>query len=259
VTDLDDIQIGRLLSRRDVLVLFGASGTAAFLAACTPSALQSLAPTSNPNTAAGASASTSALPACVVEPALTEGPYFVDEKLLRSDIRPDPSSGAVSQGAQLNLAFAVSKVGGSSCQAYPDVLVDVWHCDALGHYSDIASEGTLGQKFLRGYQVTDASGNASFTTIYPGWYQGRTVHIHFKIRSDPAASSGLEFTSQLFFDDTLSDQVFAVAPYSQKGQRSTRNDWDGIFQQSNGVLTLAPSGDPSNGFSATFEVGLQVW
>ena len=68
----------------------------------------------------------------------------------------------------------------------------------------------------------------------------------------------MEFTSQLFFDDSLSDQEFAVAPYSQKGTRSTRNASDGIFQQSNGLLTLAPSGDPSSGFSATFEVGLQV-
>jgi len=258
VTERDDIQIGRILTRREMLVLLGASGTAAFLAACTPSALQSLAPTASPTTAAGATASGSALPACVVEPALTEGPYFVDEKLQRSDIRPDPGTGAVSEGVPLDLTFAVSKVGGSSCQAYPDVLVDVWHCNALGHYSDISSEGTLGQKFLRGYQVTDSAGKAHFTTIYPGWYQGRAVHIHFKIRSDPAASSGLEFTSQLFFDDTLSDQVFAVAPYSQEGARSTRNDNDGIFQQSNGLLTLAPSGDPTTSFSTTFEVGLQV-
>ena len=110
-------------------------------------------------------------------------------------------------------------------------MVDVWQCDALGVYPGVGS--TSGQKFLRGYQNTDASGSAKFMTIYPGWYQGRAVHIHFKIR--PTSSS--EFTSQLFFDDALSTQVFAQAPYSQKGtQGITRNTSDGIFQQSAGKL-----------------------
>ena len=84
------------------------------------------------------------------------------------------------------------------------------------------------------------------------------MHIHFKIRSDPAASSRLEFTSQLFFDDGVSDQVFALAPFSQKGTRTLRNDGDGIFQQSNGQLTLALSGDPASGYATVFETGLQV-
>jgi len=257
LTDLDDIQVGRFLTRREVLLLIGASGTAAFLAACTPSALQSLVPSASATT--GPLATGSALPACVVRPALTEGPYFVDEKLLRGDIRSDPSSGAVKEGVRLDLAFAVSKIG-AACDPYPDVLVDVWHCDGLGVYSDVSdpSFNTVGQKWLRGYQVTDGDGKARFTTIYPGWYQGRTGHIHFKIRSDPPASSGLEFTSQLFFDDGLSDRVFALAPYSLKGTRSLRNDGDGIFGQSNGMLTLAASGDPPSGLVSTFEIGLQV-
>jgi len=117
-------------------------------------------------------------------------------------------------------------------------------------YSDV--DNARGQKFLRGYQTTDASGSAKFTTVYPGWYQGRAVHIHFKIR--PTSSS--EFTSQLFFDDALSTQVFAQAPYSQKGtQGITRNAADGIFQQSGGKLTLnvTKSGDV---YAATFDIGL---
>jgi len=99
---------------------------------------------------------------------------------------------------------------------------------------------------------------ARFTTVYPGWYQDRTVHIHFKIRSDPAAGRGLEFTSQLFFDDAVSDQVFALAPYSQKGTRTLRNDGDGIFQQGGSHLTLALSGDAASGYATPFDIGLQV-
>ena len=263
-TDRDDIQVGRVLTRREMLALLGASGTAAFLAACTPSALQSLAPTASPTTgalaSATASASESALPACVVRPELTEGPYFVDEMLERSDIRADPATGAVKEGVPLELAFAVSKVGAGSCDPYPDVLVDVWHCDALGVYSDVSDPGfnTVGQKWLRGYQVTDADGMARFTTIYPGWYQAARCTSTSKIRSDAAALSGLEFTSQLFFDDAVSDGVFVLAPYAQKGTRTLRNDGDGIFGQSNGQLTLTLSGDSGSGFSTTFDIGLQV-
>ena len=148
--------------------------------------------------------------------------------------------GTVSAGLPLQLAFSVARVNGSACTAFAGALVDVWHCDALGVYSDVSDPGfqTKGKKFLRGYQVTDAKGLASFTTIYPGWYQGRTVHIHFKIRSDAGAASGLEFTSQLFFDDAVTDQVHATAPYAQKGQRTLRNDGDGIFGNGGSQLLL---------------------
>ena len=256
--DNDDAQVGRVLSRREVLALLGGS-SAALLAACAPGALTSASPaataqqTSAAATAAAAASSATAvtvLPSCIVRPALTEGPYFVDEKLSRSDIRSDPGTSAVRPGALLTLNFLVSRVSGSACTALSGAVVDVWHCDALGVYSDV--DNARGQKFLRGYQTTDASGSAKFTTVYPGWYQGRAVHIHFKIR--PTSSS--EFTSQLFFDDTLSTQVFAQTPYSQKGtQGITRNAADGIFQQSGGKLTLnvTKSGDA---YAATFDIGL---
>jgi len=252
----DDAQIGRILTRREVLALFGGSSVA-LLAACAPGALASPSPTATAQqtsaaatTAAAASAAATTLPSCIVRPALTEGPYFVDEKLDRSDIRSDPATGVVRPGAILNLSFLVSRISGSACTALSGAIVDVWHCDALGVYSDVGSAS--GQKFLRGFQSTDASGSAKFMTIYPGWYQGRAVHIHFKIR--PTSSS--EFTSQLFFDDTVSTQVFAQAPYSQKGtQGMTRNTSDGIFQQSAGKLSLnvTKSGDV---YSATFDIGL---
>jgi protocatechuate 3,4-dioxygenase beta subunit len=255
--DNDDAQVGRILSRREVLALLGGT-SAALLAACAPGgALASPSPTAiaQPTsaataTAAAATAAATALPSCIVRPALTEGPYFVDEKLDRSDIRSDPGTGAVRPGAVLNLNFLVSRVSGSACTALGGAMVDVWHCDALGVYSDVDS--ARGQKFLRGFQTTDASGSAKFTTIYPGWYQGRAVHIHFKIRP----TSSTEFTSQLFFDDALSTQVFAQAPYSQKGtQGMTRNSSDGIYQQSGGKLLLSAtkSGDV---YSSTFDIGL---
>jgi len=255
--DNDDAPVGRILSRREVLALLGGSSVA-LLAACVPASLASPSPTATAQqtgpaattAAATASAAATTLPSCIVRPALTEGPYFVDEKLDRSDIRSDPGTGVVRPGAIFNLNFLVSRVSGSACTALSGAMVDVWHCDALGVYSDVDS--ARGQKFLRGFQNTDASGSAKFMTIYPGWYQGRAVHIHFKIR--PTSSS--EFTSQLFFDDALSTQVFAQAPYSQKGtQGITRNSSDGIFQQSGGklLLSVTKSGDV---YSATFDIGL---
>jgi protocatechuate 3,4-dioxygenase beta subunit len=253
--DSDDAQVGRILTRREVLALLGGSSVA-LLAACAPGALTPASPTvaaqqtSAAATAAASAAAATVLPSCIVRPALTEGPYFVDEKLSRSDIRSDPATGAVRPGALLTLNFLVSRVSGSACAALSGAVVDVWHCDALGVYSDV--DNARGQKFLRGYQTTDASGSAKFTTVYPGWYQGRAVHVHFKIR--PTSSS--EFTSQLFFDDALNTQVFAGTPYSQKGtQGITRNSADGIFQQSGGKLTLnvTKNGDA---YAATFDIGL---
>jgi protocatechuate 3,4-dioxygenase beta subunit len=194
-----------------------------------------------------------------VRPALTEGPYFVDEKLNRSDIRSDPASNAVRPGIPLGLTFLVSRVTGSACVALAIATVDVWHCDALGVYSDATDPtfgSTKGTKFLRGYQTTDADGMARFTTIWPGWYQGRAVHVHFKIRTTGANGKVADFTSQLFFDETMNDQIFAQAPYAQKGGAGRlRNEGDGIFQGSGGKLTLAPT-KSADGYTATFDIGL---
>ncbi len=260
----DDQPVGRVLSRREVLALFGATG-AAVLAGCAPGLTSSTSPTSIPSlptivpSQALSVATSGTLPSCIVRPALTEGPYFVDEKINRSDIRSDPSDGSVKDGAPLNLTLRVSQINGSGCIPLAGAQVDIWHCDALGVYSDASdpSFNTKGKKFLRGYQVTDANGTVQFTTIYPGWYQGRAVHIHFKIRTDPNSNTGYEFTSQWFFDESLTDQVHSQQPYAAKGQRTLKNDGDGIFQQSGGqtLLAAAKSGD---GYAATFDIGLQM-
>jgi protocatechuate 3,4-dioxygenase beta subunit len=265
--DDDDRLIGRILSRREVLALFGAGGAAAFLAACTPSGGATTgAPTSAAS--AGASASTtaqasasataaavaSALPSCVVVPELTEGPYYLDVELERSDIRTNTSDGAAVEGAPLTLEWIVSQADGSACVPMADVVVDVWHCDALGVYSGVS--GNRGN-FLRGFQRTDTNGTASFTTVYPGWYTGRAVHIHFKIRTDADSSAGFEFTSQLFFDDDFSKQVYSSGVYAQKRPQDVLNASDQIYNQSGGqtLLTVTQEGD---GYKATFPIAVQL-
>jgi len=246
--DNDDKQIGEILNRRDALKILGIGSAAALLAACTPEAVA----TSQAATQAGTTSS--ALPACVVRPELTEGPYFVDEMLNRSDIRSDPSDGSIREGAPLNLAFNVSQVGSNGCMPLSGAQVDIWHCDAAGIYSDSRDPGfdTTGRKFLRGYQLTNSSGLAQFITIYPGWYRGRTVHIHFKIRLN-----GHEFTSQLFFDDAFTDQVYTQEPYSQKGERTLRNEGDNIYQDGGSLLQLNVT-PAANGYIAAFDIGLQI-
>jgi protocatechuate 3,4-dioxygenase beta subunit len=250
-TRITKIPIAQMLNRREVLGFLGGAA-AVSIVGCVRRSDSSVA-------VAPASAQTPPTPTCVVRPQQTEGPYFVDEKLNRSDIRTDPSDGSVKQGVPLKIAFRVSQVSGAACTPLRGAIVDIWHCDAEGVYSDVNDRGfsTVGQKFLRGAQVTDADGRAEFVTIYPGWYGGRTVHIHFKIRTDDSSQSSQEFTSQLYLDDTLTDQVYKQSPYNTKGQRTTRNDQDGIFQRGGEQLLLQLTPD-SEGYAATFEIGLEM-
>jgi protocatechuate 3,4-dioxygenase beta subunit len=255
------IAAASMLKRREILGFLGGA-TAVSLVGCFRGQSASGKPTGTTTTptqtpTSGAIAATPA-PACVVKPQQTEGPYFVDEKLNRSDIRSDPANGSVKQGAPLRLIFQVSQIAGSACQPLAGAAIDIWHCDATGSYSDVRDRGssTVGQKFLRGYQVTDTNGTAEFVTIYPGWYPGRTVHIHFKIRTNSAAQQGQEFTSQVYFDDTITDQVHAQSPYASQGQRNMRNDRDGIFRDGGEQLLLHLTQD-AQGYVGRFNIGLQ--
>lgn len=200
-----------------------------------------------------------ALPRCVVRPEQTEGPYFLDERLQRADLRSDPESGSVKPGAPLRLAFRVSQVDGKTCRPWNGAVVDVWQCDAAGVYSGVRDFGgrfdTRGQSFLRGYQLTDANGVAQFMTIYPGWYPGRAVHIHFKIRAPAARGNAYEFTSQLYFDDAMTDRIHARSPYVSHGMRRTRNPEDGLFRRGGERLMLRVDPDVQ-GFEAAFDIGL---
>ena len=129
----------------------------------------------------------------------------------------------------------------------------------MGVYSGVEDPGfnTVKQNFLRGYQLTDKAGEARFRTIYPGWYPGRVVHIHFKIRTDPGSEQGHEFTSQLYFDDALTTRVYARMPYSARSGRRDQNADDRIFARGGDQLLLAPKA-AGDGFAARFEVGLQL-
>lgn len=244
------IPLASMLSRRKMLCFLG--GTAAVsIVGCLRGQTASGEPTARSTQAT--------TPTCVAKPQQTKGPYFVDEKLNRSDIRSDPSDGSVKQGVPLRLVFRISQIDGGSCTPLSNATVDIWHCDALGVYSDVAdrSFSTVGKKFLRGYQVTDANGTVEFVTIYPGWYPGRTVHIHFKIRTDSASQRSYEFTSQLYFDDSITERVHAQAPYASKGQRTQRNDGDGIFQDGGEQLMLQLNQD-AQGYMGRFDIGLQM-
>ena len=195
---------------------------------------------------------------CVATPAQTEGPYFVDERLNRADIRSDPATGTLKEGVPLKLRLVANAVASGACTPLEGATVDIWHCDAGGVYSDVSDPGfkTSGQRFLRGYQTTGADGSVEFITIYPGWYQGRTAHIHFKLRGRSPAGRGYEFTSQLYFDEAASDDVYARAPYKGGGRR-TRNGDDFIYRDGGKGLTLALAPDGA-GYAARFDIGLRM-
>ncbi|MBM7773770.1 protocatechuate 3,4-dioxygenase beta subunit [Actinokineospora baliensis] len=233
----DDEPVGRVLGRRQALVLLGVGALA--LAGC----------------------STEAPVDCVVRPEQMEGPYFVDENLDRSDIRSDPATGVRVAGTPLALTLTVLRADGGGCQPLPGAVVDIWHCDAAGDYSDIASEGTTGTKHLRGLQVSGTSGRTAFTTVLPGWYEGRTVHIHVKIRTTGADGKAYEFTSQLYFPDELTARYLATAPYQAHGPADTTNKTDQLYQQGGDQLLLTPTEadvDGTRGYRAAFTLALDL-
>jgi protocatechuate 3,4-dioxygenase beta subunit len=242
--DIDDLPVGRVLTRREALALLGSVGTLLLLGGATSSGRSSgVAQPRYP---------------CVVRPASTAGPYYVDEKLRRSDIRSDPSDRTVKEGIALALTLNVSSIAKGACAPLVGAIVDVWQCDAHGVYSDVVdpSFNTTGKQFLRGYQITDQRGVVRFTTIYPGWYPIRTPHIHYKIRSPASAPSPYEFIGQLYFDEGLSDRIYAKPPYAGRGKRTVSNITDRIYNQDGGrqtTLTVTPAKD---GYATTFDVAL---
>lgn len=266
--DNDDHQIGRILTRREVLLLFGTAGVGLVTGCRTDQSsrataspgLKAAAETavalgsdSETSTAAAGEVGTDAAantaiaaPACVVRPELTEGPYYWDENLVRSDIRED------RKGVPLVLTFHVSQIGDAGCVALEGAEVEIWHCDAEGAYSGVSGMGssTEGQKWLRGSQITGSDGAATFTTIYPGWYPGRAVHIHFKVRPDASSV----FTSQLFFNEEVTDEAFAQESYASRGPRDTLNSTDNMYED----LLLVKATQANEGYAATFPIGIDL-
>jgi protocatechuate 3,4-dioxygenase beta subunit len=167
---------------------------------------------------------------CILTPQAVEGPYYFDASLVRSDVtegRP---------GIPMKLMLQV--IEASTCEPIPGARVDIWHCDATGLYSGYSGQGddrttsTEGEKFLRGTQTTDDSGIATFGTIYPGWYRGRTTHIHFKVFLDEKTV----MMSQIYFPDALSTYIYEnIAPYDERASaRDTINKTDDVLAQSGG-------------------------
>ena len=168
---------------------------------------------------------------CVLTPELTEGPYYIAGEKVRRDIREG------HPGTLLTLHLRVLNV--ASCAPIKGAAVDIWHADAAGDYSGFSSD-TSSRTFMRGIQRTDANGLATFLTAYPGWYQGRTVHIHVKVH----VGGRVVHTGQLFFPDTLTDVVYEKAPYASRPNRTTRNAQDSIYINGGkyGMLKVVKSG-----------------
>ncbi len=222
--DNDDRLVGRVLNRREVFKLLAIGGGAA--------AIGWRATTLAEEPQAGGAP---ALPPCVVRPELEEGPYFVDHQINRSDIRTDPTTGVASAGMPLTVAFAVSQISSRRLRAASRrgdrrLAVRRARC-VFGRLRTRPAGEAAPPGFCAGSRRLTRDGRATFTTIFPGWYQGRAVHVHFKIRTTAAPAGAYEFTSQLFFDDTFIGSRFTRATdYAAHGQRDTRNRNDHVFQ-----------------------------
>jgi len=233
-----------LFTRRRLLAALGALGAGAFVTRGTQMA--------------NAAAATS----CVLSPAMMEGPYFVEERLNRSDLTTGTTKAGVVQGLPLTLNIDLASIQPTGCLPIAGMQVDVWHADAGGDYSDVGAgrAGAGKDAFLRGYQVSDANGRVTFKTIYPGWYPGRTIHIHVKARRfNPAGNTTYDFTSQLFFDDAVNDKVMAMPPYGARGTRNVRNAGEYIFgNNANALVALSTPADGSRGYAGAITLGLRL-
>jgi protocatechuate 3,4-dioxygenase beta subunit len=198
-------------------------------------------------------------PDCILTPEQEEGPFYIDLAQVRKDI--------VENRPGVPLALALTVVNSNTCEPIRDAAVDIWHCDALGVYSGEPSEGTEGEVYLRGIQLTNGNGSAQFATIYPGQYPGRTTHIHVKVhiggrRGDGTYSGGhVSHTGQLFSSDRHDAEVFTLAPYNRNTAELTPRNLDGVFRDQSGsssVLTLAPIGSSlaRNGLTARVTLGV---
>ncbi len=179
---------------------------------------------------------------CVLTPEQTEGPYYIAAEKVRRNIT-DGHPGAP-------LALRTSVVDASTCKPIANAAVDIWHADAGGVYSGFGA-GASNRTFMRGIQHTNASGLAIFNTVYPGWYQGRTVHIHVKVH----IGGNVVHTGQLYFPDSLTDKVFAKSPYSKRPNRDTRNANDSVYVNggSKSLLNLKANG---TGYTASIVMGV---
>jgi protocatechuate 3,4-dioxygenase beta subunit len=244
------------IGRRTLLLATGATAATLAVGAAAPSSGRGSQET-------GATAPAAAA-VCTLTKELTEGPYYLDGQYVRSDIREDKT------GIPLKLTLTV--VDDDTCAPLKNALVEVWQADALGEYSgfvgnnghDEPDNGT----FLRGGVLTDARGVAAITTVYPGWYRGRCVHIHVKVHTnvtltpDGSFTGGRELhTGQLFFAETITAKVAALSTYKVNTVPRTTLARDSIYDDggaASGLLTLTPlGGTTSAGYAGTLTLGVE--
>ncbi|MFG2805757.1 intradiol ring-cleavage dioxygenase [Streptomyces massasporeus] len=238
------------VDRRTLLLATGATAAALTVGAAAPS----------PEAAAPVAAAA----VCTLTKEMTEGPYYLDRQYVRSDIREDKT------GIPLKLTLTV--VDDDTCAPLNNALVEIWHCDALGEYSgfvgnnghDEPDNGT----FLRGGVLTDARGVAAITTVYPGWYRGRCVHIHIKVHTDVTLTPDGSFTGgeelhtgQLFFAETITSRVAALSAYKVNTVPRTTLAQDSIYDEggaASGLLTLTPLGSTASaGYAGALTLGVE--
>lgn len=226
------------IGRREAIGTMGAA-TTAFVFGCGSNTPTSPSTLTTPTTNGGTNS------ACAVTPTETVGPFPSLNDLFRSDIREG------KPGTLLTLTVKVVNVN-SACAAVPSANVEIWHVDAAGNYSQYGTQ--TAQTYLRGIQTTDANGNVAFTTIYPGWYQGRATHIHVEV-----TMSGRSVTvTQIAFPESVNNAVHGSSLYVSRGTSPISNASDGIFSDSLSSEIVTPTGDPTNGYAATFQVGVAI-
>jgi protocatechuate 3,4-dioxygenase beta subunit len=240
------------LTRRMALEVLGSAGVAAVAAACANSSPTSPSSTSSttPSTTGGTTSS-----ACVVSPEETIGPYPDTTGMLNNPafFRQDVTEG--KSGTPLTLSLTVVNVK-SACAPVTDAAVEIWQCDASGNYSEYAQAGFngVGQAFLRGLQRTNASGNVTFNTIYPGWYNGRATHIHV----DVYVNGQRVKVTQVAFPENVSAQVYVQGVYASKGQNTTTNARDNVFADGVNDELATITGSITSGLTASLTVGISV-
>ncbi len=242
-------------SRRHALTVLGAAtgltGIAGIaLAGCGSSPTS---PTSTTSTSSTTTTTTTNNSACVVTPTEETGPYPDKTGMINnaSFFRSDVTEG--KSGLPLRLILTIINVSGS-CAAVSGANVEIWQCDASGHYSEYSQQGYdgTGETYLRGVQTTNAAGQVTFTTIYPGWYQGRATHVHVEIY----VSGALVKTTQIAFPESISAAVYATGVYAAKGQNTTSNGSDGVFGDGTTYEMLSIAGDTSSGYVGTLTIGI---
>jgi len=197
---------------------------------------------------------------CVLTPEVTEGPYWIDTRLTRYDVREG------RPGLPLVLQFAI--VNAKTCRPIRNADVEIWHADASGEYSGFdggSSGGGPGggsgpqtkTRYLRGHQRSDALGKASFMTIFPGWYRGRTPHVHMKVHVGSA--DRVVHTGQVFFNEAIQASVYRTGAYAGRGQPDTPHARDMIYAQAGGsraVVRLRRRPGGARGYLGRIVIGV---